>query len=667
MCGIFGISRTAGSPLSPAAFQALVDTLFVLSESRGKEASGLAVQTAEEVAVLKKPYAASRLIRSEDYRRLIDRLTGPAVASAPLTLIGHSRLVTNGTEEDHHNNQPVSKAPVIGVHNGIIVNDDAIWSEFPALEREYAVDTEVFMALMAHHLRQGAGPAEGLAHTFHAIEGAASVALLLQNQDRLLLGTNHGSLYFYKTDHELVFASEELILKRLQARAPVFANGGHIQHIPPRTGRIYEAGLGNVQAFDFDSDLPHLDTPIPVRRPIHDLTTREPITDPFHHVAFDPHFAAPARFHEDYRRFEKAVNSLRRCTRCILPETMPFISFDAEGVCNYCRRHRKFDYPGHAALEAAVAPYRTGGSRPDCIVMLSGGRDSSYGLYYFKEVLGMNPVAYTYDWGMITDLARRNISRLCDQLQVEHILVSADIRRKRKNIQKNVLAWLKKPHLGTVPLFMAGDKHYFTIANQLSRDMGIEPIVSCRNLFEKTDFKTGFAGVYEGENYNIYGIPLIDKLRITAFYVGRFLSNPAYLNTSLYDTFTGYLSSYFGRQDYLYLYEYIPWDEQEISTTLRDRFDWETASDTSATWRIGDGTAAFYNYIYYVGGGFSEHDTFLSNRIREGMAEREEALRLAQERNQPRYESIKWYCDIVGIDFARTVRTIHAMSKRYEC
>jgi hypothetical protein len=48
--------------------------------------------------------------------------------------------------------------------------------------------------------------------------------------------------------------------------------------------------------------------------------------------------------------------------------------------------------------------------------------------------LQMKPITYTYDWGMVTDLARRNISRMCSILGVENIIVAADISKKRDNI-----------------------------------------------------------------------------------------------------------------------------------------------------------------------------------------------------------------------------------------
>jgi len=85
---------------------------------------------------------------------------------------------------------------------------------------------------------------------------------------------------------------------------------------------------------------------------------------------------------------------------------------------------------------------------------------------------------------------------------------------------------------------------------------------------------------------------------------------------------------------------------------LDREYEFERRADTTTTWRIGDGAAAFYNYIFYQIAGFTEHDTFRSNQIREGMLERDEALRLVQEENKPRYESVLWYLETIGIDLS---------------
>ena len=62
--------------------------------------------------------------------------------------------------------------------------------------------------------------------------------------------------------------------------------------------------------------------------------------------------------------------------------------------------------------------------------------------------------------GMVTDLGRRNISRMCSSLGVENIIIAADIELKRKNIRK-ICGVAQKPHLGMMALLTAGDKHFF--------------------------------------------------------------------------------------------------------------------------------------------------------------------------------------------------------------
>ena len=108
----------------------------------------------------------------------------------------------------------------------------------------------------------------------------------------------------------------------------------------------------------------------------------------------------------------------------------------------------------------------------------------------------------------------------------------------------------------------------------------------------------------------------------------------------------------------------MKWSEVECEAIL-DSYEWERAPDTGASWRIGDGTAAFYNYVYYTVAGFTEHDTFRSNQVREGDITREAALSLVEEENRPRYPNIKWYTDILGLDFVDVVSKVNAIEPLY--
>ena len=158
---------------------------------------------------------------------------------------------------------------------------------------------------------------------------------------------------------------------------------------------------------------------------------------------------------------------------------------------------------------------------------------------------------------------------------------------------------------------------------------------------------------------------MASKVKLSAYYAMRYLSNPSYINASLFDTIFAFVCYYLINPQYINIYSYTEWNEQRVVSTLVSEYDWELAQDTTTTWRIGDGTAAFYNYIYYVVAGFTEHDAFRSNQIREGVLAREEALRVTRIENRPRYESIRWYCDTIGIDCDKAIETIHAIPRLY--
>src|SRR3977135_4495142 len=115
-------------------------------------------------------------------------------------------------------------------------------------------------------------------------------------------------------------------------------------------------------------------------------------------------------------------------------------------------------------------------------------------------------------------------------------------------------------------------------------------------------------------------------MTLLLFYGREYLRNPAYINSSLLDTMSVFYSSSFLNTSQIQLCEYAKWDEDELVDVLRNEYDWELSPDTTSTWRIGDGTAAFYNYIYYTVAGFTENDALRSNQIREGVIERETAL-----------------------------------------
>lgn len=231
----------------------------------------------------------------------------------------------------------------------------------------------------------------------------------------------------------------------------------------------------------------------------------------------------------------------------------------------------------------------------------------------------------------------------------------------------NVNAWLKHPSLATVPLFMAGDKQFFYYAQLLKRQMKIDNIIFGMNSLEETQFKVRFAGMKEtGKNGLYYDLSTKNKCNLFLAYGKEFMLNPAYINRSLIDSFSGFVSYYFLPKDYVQLFDYIPWDEHMVEDIILNQYEWERAKDTKETWRIGDGTAPFYNYIYYRLAGFTEFDTFKSNQIREGILDRKTALDSLAGSNHISVEAFAWYCDTINIDPIETLKIINSQKTLYE-
>jgi hypothetical protein len=107
-----------------------------------------------------------------------------------------------------------------------------------------------------------------------------------------------------------------------------------------------------------------------------------------------------------------------------MPDTYPGIAFDSSGVCNQCRDFRRKELLGEDAFLALLGSQR--GERYDCVLGISGGKDSCYVAYLAKKRYNLRALAVCYDFPFLCDLARQNIRRLCDSLNLELVVVKSE-------------------------------------------------------------------------------------------------------------------------------------------------------------------------------------------------------------------------------------------------
>lgn len=126
---------------------------------------------------------------------------------------------------------------------------------------------------------------------------------------------------------------------------------------------------------------------------------------------------------------EKGLSDpLHRCSRCILPNTLQGIHYDEEGVCNYCRSFER-DFANweqiaerkKSEFEALLEHARKLNRPYDCMVPLSGGKDSTFALYLASKVYNLKCLAVTYDNGFLTQPAKNNIASALAATTADHI------------------------------------------------------------------------------------------------------------------------------------------------------------------------------------------------------------------------------------------------------
>lgn len=596
MCGIFGIINQS---INSNEVKELADH----ARQRGRDSSGLVLFSGSSYHISKADHDIKRLLKENE-------LNTDALA------LGHSRLITNGLTD----NQPVVRDDIFVLHNGIITNTEEIWGE-SILEPKYEIDSEAILAITIECLNNKKSETEIIQSIMSRCCGTVSCMVGIPKLGKLLLCSNNGSLYTGKKNGGTYISSEEFPLCKLNCK--------NIMQVDSQGASVEIPLSSNINISEKSNRTENL---IPSLQ--FNLTEEKLLKYPDIH--------------------------LRRCTKCILPESMPYIAFDEEGVCNYCINYKERNNPKPVdEILELVEPYRRS-NKAECIIPFSGGRDSCWGLHLVVKELHLRPITYTYDWGMVTDLGRRNISRMCSILGVENIIIADDISKKRLNIRKNLTAWLKHPNLGMVSILTAGDKHFFRHVETVKKQTGINLNLWGVNPLEVTHFKAGYLGIKPNfDEKRVYTHGVIKQIEYQSKRFKAMFESPGYFNSSLWDTLSGeYYRSFTEKKDYFHIYDYWRWDEDVCNKTLQE-YDWELAPDTNTTWRIGDGTAAFYNYIYYLAVGFTEHDTFRSNQIREGQMSREKALELVEDENKPRYQNIRWYLDAINMDYSSVIKRIN--------
>lgn len=208
MCGISGFNLARDESINPREF---ARHLLLGIEHRGRDATGAAFYENENPLVQKADLPASEFVEYLD------------MDAAVSNVILHTRWSTKGSPKNNQNNHPIDVNGIVGVHNGMIWNDDELFAEIGPEKRLAQVDSEAIFATLLHRREKAT---ESLAR----IEGSAAVAWIESYGDPDLLHAARVSQspfhYAVSEAGSFVFASEAKVIVDAAAKVNMTLVGG---------------------------------------------------------------------------------------------------------------------------------------------------------------------------------------------------------------------------------------------------------------------------------------------------------------------------------------------------------------------------------------------------------------------------------------------------------
>lgn len=296
-----------------------------------------------------------------------------------------------------------------------------------------------------------------------------------------------------------------------------------------------------------------------------------------------------------------------------MPETHGHIIFDSYGVCNCCQEAKV----SHSMAENEVyginelkkiisSQLQESHGKYDCMVAVSGGKDSIMCLHVAKAVLGLNPLAVFVDNGFCVPEMFHNIHSAVEKLNIDFISFRSN---ELRNIFKELLL-TKKPI------------YYCRICHEMID-------IYLREIAQKYDIKMLLGGYTKGQAYSrsseLYWIfDESDRNTIEAL-----IQKPEYEKIAeIVSNHAMYLYENFDSIYQINPFEYIEYDEQAIITFLKEHYDFRLPSNS---WPK-DSTNCLFNYVSQylarIHFGYSQHETEISALVRNGEMKRERALEL---------------------------------------
>lgn len=333
-------------------------------------------------------------------------------------------------------------------------------------------------------------------------------------------------------------------------------------------------------------------------------------------------------------------DQLQYCVRCCMPETSEGIIFDEMGICRACRSSEQKMHIDWEVREKELASIlnhykKISGDNYDCLVPISGGKDSIFQLHVLVNIYKMKPLACTFSHNWWSQTGWYNLWNTIEKLNVDHVMFTPS-RSLVNNIARKSLAiigdscWHCHAGVGAYPLQVA-------LMYEIPLIIWGESVAEAGNKASYED-QVEFDNTYfqkvsmKAEPNQLIG-EKISKRDMTPF---RIPSKEDLDSLKMRGIFLG---------------DYMFWDGERQVEFIKEKFDWKE-DEVEGTYKqyksVECRMAGVHDYSKYVKRGFGRATDHASQDVRAGLMSRAEAFEIIKKFDPKRPDELDYYLEITG-------------------
>ncbi|MCS3832207.1 N-acetyl sugar amidotransferase [Aeromonas veronii] len=334
---------------------------------------------------------------------------------------------------------------------------------------------------------------------------------------------------------------------------------------------------------------------------------------------------------------------MKFCQKCVMPDTRPGINFDSNGVCYPCLNYEKrqsIDWDSRfKELRELCDKYRgMNGNGPDCMIAVSGGKDSHYQVHLMKEVLGMNPILVSVEDNFpMTNAGCNNIKNISEEFGCEIISMKPNRKLQKKLMRKTFEKYGK-------PTWYI-DRLIYTFPLKMASKLNTPLLVYGENVsFE-------YGGADAVEHYSAKDI----------------INNGVASNLAFEDLIDSEISikdlssceaptvDELARIDPIYISYFIPWNSYENYLFAKSRgfkdltHEWDRTHHIENFDQVDSRAYLVHSWLKYPKFGHASATDYAARYVRYGLLTRDEAIKLVLAKDSKLDpKCVDDFCDFVG-------------------